>query len=71
MIFAVSSMVEDLKAPSIQSNSVLLSWKYPCVPNGKVAFFHSTFVGERVGYNNHIFSIKHDISVRLQMSEIM
>jgi len=35
------------------------------MPNGKIAFFHSTLVGERLGFHNHIFSIKCDISVRM------
>lgn len=64
VICVASSPVEHLNVISVQSNSVVLSWKYPCTPNGKIAFFHSTLVGERVGFHNHIFSVKYDISVR-------
>lgn len=63
--YSVSSPIEDLRVMSIKSNLVVLNWKHPCAPNGKIAFFHSTLVGERVGHHNHIFSIKFDISVRL------
>lgn len=42
----------------------ILSWKYPCIPNGKIAYFNISFVGERVGYHNHIFNYKSNISVR-------
>ncbi|XP_025205820.1 tyrosine-protein phosphatase 10D isoform X2 [Melanaphis sacchari] len=59
---STSSPVKNLQVKSIESNLVVLSWKYPCIPNGKIAFFHSTFVGERLGFHNHIFSIKCDIS---------
>lgn len=63
-VFVASSPVKNLQVKSIESNLVVLSWKYPCMPNGKIAFFHSTLVGERLGFHNHIFSIKCDISVR-------
>ncbi|XP_022183704.1 phosphatidylinositol phosphatase PTPRQ isoform X1 [Myzus persicae] len=59
---STSSSVKNLQVTSIEFNLVVLSWKYPCMPNGKIAFFHSTLVGERLGFHNHIFSIKCDIS---------
>ncbi|XP_001944639.2 phosphatidylinositol phosphatase PTPRQ isoform X1 [Acyrthosiphon pisum] len=59
---STSSPVKNLQVTSIEFNLVVLSWKYPCMPNGKIAFFHSTLVGERLGFHNHIFSIKCDIS---------
>ncbi|XP_050536508.1 tyrosine-protein phosphatase 10D-like isoform X3 [Daktulosphaira vitifoliae] len=56
-----SSQVVDLKVLSITSNSVTISWKHPCEPNGRIAFFHSTTIGERYAYDSHIFGIKYDI----------
>ncbi|VVC45169.1 Fibronectin type III,Protein-tyrosine phosphatase-like,PTP type protein phosphatase,Tyrosine [Cinara cedri] len=59
---SISSSVENLKVTPIKSNLNILSWKYPCIPNGKIKYFYIAFVGERVGYHNHIFNTKFNIS---------
>ncbi|XP_050442897.1 phosphatidylinositol phosphatase PTPRQ-like isoform X3 [Adelges cooleyi] len=56
-----SSAVVDLEIVTLKSTSVTLSWKQPCEPNGKIAFYHSTMVGERQGFKGLYFSSKHDI----------